>query len=89
VNPIGSAAGDRRSGVGGRDARGAAETAQVLLATDRDEVYREQYGEAKVACERASRDTVDDRLLVSSAGLSGGPGDQSGRFRLLGRPRLA
>jgi len=37
---------------------GADETSPVLPATDRDEVDREQYGEAKVACEQASRDTV-------------------------------
>jgi 2'-hydroxyisoflavone reductase len=54
---------------------GADETASVVEPSDLTD-----YGQAKVAAERASAAALGDRLLVARPGLIAGPGDRSDRF---------
>ncbi len=61
------------------DVLGDDESAEVLPAAEAEVATVEQYGGAKVACERASAAVLGDRLLIARAGLIGGPGDHSDR----------
>lgn len=58
---------------------GADESAGVLAPTELDTVGTDLYGEAKVACESATRAAAAQSLLIARAGLIGGPGDTSDR----------
>jgi nucleoside-diphosphate-sugar epimerase len=58
---------------------GSDEEAGLLPALAGDEATREQYGEAKVACEQLCLDAASERLLVARSGLIAGPGDVSDR----------
>ncbi len=59
---------------------GANERRPLLPAATGDTVSVEEYGEAKVACERVCREVLGDRLHTVRAGLIGGPGDESDRL---------
>ncbi len=56
---------------------GGTEDDALLDPTELDEATLELYGEAKVACELATREAGD--ALIVRAGLIGGPGDRSDR----------
>lgn len=69
----------------GHDRADADERAPLLEVVDLDD-----YGQAKVAAERASADALRDRLLTARLGLIVGPGDGSDRFGYwVGRLALA
>jgi nucleoside-diphosphate-sugar epimerase len=56
------------------------ESAALLPALDAERADREQYGEAKVACEQLCQAAVGERLLLARSGVIGGYGDRSDRF---------
>jgi nucleoside-diphosphate-sugar epimerase len=60
--------------------RGQAENAPTFEPLEADTADQEQYGPAKVACERLVHDRLGSRALLARAGLIGGPGDTSDRF---------
>jgi nucleoside-diphosphate-sugar epimerase len=62
------------------DEHGADESADVLPALEADDATPEQYGEAKVACERAVAAGRGGHALIARSGLIVGSGDLSERF---------
>ena len=62
------------------DEPGADESAALLPALDSDEATPEQYGEGKVACERAVIEARGGTALIARSGLIVGGGDPSDRF---------
>ena len=59
---------------------GQDESGPLLPPFEGSQATAEEYGAAKVTCERLCTDAVGDRLLVARAGLIGGYGDLSDRF---------